>query len=319
MTTTGTDTFNPTLSEIITEAYRKLGTLPEGETASAAQLSTGQRNLNMMLKAWMGTGLHVWTTEEAILFTQYNQSRYSLGLASTDHMTDAYDFASTTLSAAEAAGQTALSVTSITGIANGDYLGIELDDGTFQWTTVNGAPSGTTVTAAVALTGAAASGNRVIAYTTKILRPLKIVSARSFQYSDLRETEMTELSHLDYQRLPNKANLSSQPVQFHYQPKIPLGILNIYSTPSDVDFGMRFTWHRPIFDMTANADTADVPSEWQEALVYNLALRLVSNVSCPAERLAHIKEMAVSSLGLVLNHDREPQSIMYQPDFEGME
>lgn len=319
MTTTGTDTFNLTLSEIITEAYRKLGTLPESETANANQLVTGRRNLNLMLKAWMASSLHVWTTEEAILFTQANQTRYMLGLTSTDHMTDAYDFASTTLSSAAASGAATISVASITGIANGDYLGIELDDGTFQWTTVNGAPSGTTVTPAVVLTGAAASGNRVIAYTTKILRPIKVVNCRSFQYSDERETEMTDLSHLDYQRLPNKGNTSSQPVQWAYQSKIPLGIMNIYSTPSDVDFGVRFTWHRPIFDMTSNADTADVPSEWQEALVYNLALRLAANASCPADRLNHIKEMAVSSIALVSSHDREPQSILFQPDFEGME
>lgn len=319
MTSSGVATFNLTLTEIITEAYQKLGTLPVEEAATAAQLVTGRRNLNLMLKAWMGTGLHVWTTEEAILFTQANQARYSIGLTSTDHMTDAYDFASTTLTADAAAAAATITVDSITDIAASDYLGIELDDGTFQWTTVNGAPSGTTVTPAVVLTGAASSGNRVIAYTTKILRPLKIVNARAYQYSDERETEMTDLSHLDYQRLPTKTNTSSQPVQWFYQPKIPLGVMSIYSTPSDVDFGVRFTYHRPIFDMTANSETADVPAEWQEALVYNLAVRLSSNVSCPADRLANIKELAASSLGLVLSHDREPQSILYQPDFEGME
>lgn len=318
MTSSGTATFNPTIQEIITEAYQKLGTLPIEEQASNAQLVTGRRNLNMMLKAWMGTGLHVWTTEEAILFTQASQPRYSLGLTSSDHMTDAYDFASTTLTANKSSGATTLTVASIADIASADYLGIELDSGSFQWTTVNGAPSGTTVTPTAALTGAASSGNRVIAYTSKIIRPLKIVSGRAFKYDDERETEMDDLSHLDYQRLPLKSTTSSQPVQWHYQPKLPLGIMNIYSTPSDVAFGVRFTYHRPIYDVTASTETADVPAEWQEALVYNLALRLSTNVSCPADRLEKIEKMAQTSLGLVLSYDREPQSILFQPDFEGM-
>lgn len=317
MTSSGVATFDPTLSDIITMAYRATGTLGIEQTASAVQLVNGRNLLNMMLKAWSATGMHCWTVEEGILFLQKSQSRYSLGLASTDHMTDAYDFASTTLSAAEAAGQTDLSVTSITGIANGDYLGIELDDGTMQWTTVNGAPSGTTVTAAVALTGAAASGNRVVAYTSKLIRPLKIVNARSYYYSDEREVEMVDLSHLDYQRLPSKTTAASPVVQWAYQPKLPLGIVNVWTDPADVDYAMRFTWHRPIYDFTATTETADVPAEWQEALVFNLAHRLIPSTGCPAARSKEIKELASQAFAIVFSHDREWHSTLFQPSDEG--
>lgn len=69
---------------------------------------------------------------------------------------------STTLSGAEASGQTTLSMTSITGIASGDIVGIYLDSGATHWTTVNGSPSGGTIVVTDALPSDAASGNRVV-------------------------------------------------------------------------------------------------------------------------------------------------------------
>jgi hypothetical protein len=68
----------------------------------------------------------------------------------------------TTLSGAEAAGQTVLSMTSIVGFANGDHVGIVLDNGQMHMTTINGVPGGGTITILVALPSAAASGNAVV-------------------------------------------------------------------------------------------------------------------------------------------------------------
>jgi hypothetical protein len=44
----------------------------------------------------------------------------------------------------------------VTGVATTYNIGVQLDDGTFQWTTVNGAPSGFTVTLTAVLTDSAA-------------------------------------------------------------------------------------------------------------------------------------------------------------------
>lgn len=67
---------------------------------------------------------------------------------------------STTLSAPEASGQTVLSVTSETGFAAGEHVGIILDDGTEHQTTVASTAAGT-ITVDDALPSAAASGNAV--------------------------------------------------------------------------------------------------------------------------------------------------------------
>ena len=317
MTSSGISTFNPTLSEIIAQAYRECGIIARVETPDPDQLINGRFKLNLMLKEWMKTpGYHVWSTEQGILFLQKSQRRYQLGSTGADHATDAFDFASTTLTAAAASGATALTVSSITDIAASDYLGIELDSDEFQWTTVNGAPSGTTVTAAVALTGAAASGNRVIAYTTKLIRPLAVLNTRWFHYTDLTEQVVTTISNAEYQELPNKTTESEPIIQAWYQPKIPLGIMSVWNTPSAVTYAAKFSYNRPIYDFTANSETADVPIEWGNALIFGLAAELIPSGNVPLERAEIILKMATAKLATAMAGDREPESIYYQPDMD---
>lgn len=67
----------------------------------------------------------------------------------------------TTLSVGASISATSITVTSATGIANGDVIGVLMDTGQTHWTTVSGAPAGNVVTLAVGLTAAAASGKTV--------------------------------------------------------------------------------------------------------------------------------------------------------------
>lgn len=68
----------------------------------------------------------------------------------------------TTLSVAASATDTSITVVDASGFADGDYIGILLDDGTEDKTTVNGAPAGNVITLTDAITGAAAISNAVV-------------------------------------------------------------------------------------------------------------------------------------------------------------
>lgn len=68
------------------------------------------------------------------------------------------DGTSTTLSAGEPTSETAIAVVSDTGFSDGDFIGIELDDGTQHQTTVNGAPAANVITITTGLASAAAAG-----------------------------------------------------------------------------------------------------------------------------------------------------------------
>lgn len=316
MTSTGTNTFSMGMSDVITAGYRKAGIIGRQQVADAVQLVAGRQILNLLCAELANAGNHVWTTERAILFLQKGQNRYSLGVTSSDHCSDAFDFASTTLTAAAAAAATNLTVDSITDIASADHLGIELDSGSFQWTTVNGAPAGSTVVATAALTGVASSGNTVVAYTNKIIRPLKVVAASQYRYDDANETDVEMTANLDYQSLPSKTGQTSPFVKAFYQPKIPLGIMTAWQTPADVEFAMTFSYHRPIFDFTSNADTPDLPIEWYNALIYALAVDLIPNGNVPAERAALLIEAKKQKIADVITADREPESIYFEPDIQ---
>jgi hypothetical protein len=52
-------------------------------------------------------------------------------------------------------------VDSITGVASGDIIGVALDTGLWHWTTVNGAPSGSTIVLTAGLPSAAGDNNIV--------------------------------------------------------------------------------------------------------------------------------------------------------------
>jgi hypothetical protein len=72
----------------------------------------------------------------------------------------------TTLTGNGSGGNTTITVNSITGIASGDNIGVKLNTGLYHFTTVNGAPSGNTVTLTAAIPGSgvvATSGNAVVA------------------------------------------------------------------------------------------------------------------------------------------------------------
>ena len=314
MSSSAVKTYNPNLSDIITKAYRKAGIIALVETASSEQLVAGREQLNLMVSEWMKLGHKTWTYEEAILFLQQGQARYELGSTSTAHVTDAYDFAQTALAADAAAAATAMSVGSITNIANGDYVGVALDDGSMHWTTVNGAPSGTTVTLAAGLPSAASEGAVLVAYTTKIIRPLKISSARRYYYADRNETPADEIALIDYMALPQKDGTASPFTQWMYQPKIPLGVVNVWQAPADVTYAMRFTYQRPIFDFVSNADTADLPIEWVNALIYGLAVEMIPDGNVPEERAMKLINAAAAKLSAITGADREQASIMFQPD-----
>jgi len=67
----------------------------------------------------------------------------------------------TALNGGEPLGETVMAVDSSASVANSDIIGVTLDDGTIQWTTVNTVGSPTSITLTDALTGAAGDNNAV--------------------------------------------------------------------------------------------------------------------------------------------------------------
>lgn len=314
MATSGVYTFTQNRNQIIKRALRQLNVIDAGKSPSAAIVADAADALNAMVKAWQASGIHIWSVEEATLFVQPGQADYDLGLTATDHATSSY--VATTLSAAEASGQTVLSITSASGMASGDNIGIVLDGGTIHWSTISGSP-GATATIAGALTGNAASGNAVYAYTSKIVRPLRIPAARRYTFSDGQEIDLGKpLARLDYRAMPNKTTRGAVN-QFYYDPRggaTVLGRMSLWTAPANVLDAIKFTYHRPLQDFSASTDTPDLPQEWVNALTFNLAVDLATEFSVPADKYATVKQRAEEYLALATGYDRESESILFTAD-----
>jgi len=310
MTSSGSVDFDMTQNEIINDALVHIGAIAAGETPSAEDSTFAVRQLNRMVKAWQATGAHLWTRREAIMFLSLSQGRYTLGPNSTDHAAELDDAAFTTLASGAASGASSVTVGSVTNIATSDHIGVVLDDATIDWFTVSSIAS-TTITLSGTLSGAAASGNAVFAYTTRINRPLRVIAAQRRDTSD-NDTPIRIISNEEYQRLPNKTQ-TGKPNEVYYSSEIPDGFLHVWSEPETSADRLLLTCLFPLEDFDATANTSDFPQEWLDALTWNLAKQLMPGYGVPSDIRAEIRANAKEALDAALAWDVEETSTFFAP------
>lgn len=322
MTTSGTATFNYTRDQIIRAAARKIGAFASGEIPDAQTVTDFADALNAMVKRWDAKGIHIWTESEGIIFMQPGQVQYALGPGTTDHvampssgsLTQNY-YISTTLTNNPNAGSTSIQVTSINQISNGDQIGIQLASGTVFWTTVNGTPSGTTVNLTVGLSGAAQMGGLVFDYTTPVIRPLRVPFARRYNYLSQIDVPLITMSRLDYRNQPNK--YATGPTnQYFYDPQLNTGQFFVWPVPTSTQDAIKFTWYRPIQDFNTSGNTPDLPQEWIDTLIFNLAVVMAPEYDCPPQRYQMLQGQAAMYLDDVTGWDREPESTYFGVNFD---
>ena len=308
MATSGSSNFDLTRNEIIIDALIHCGANEQGEAPAAEDTAFAARELNRMVKAWQASGTHLWKTKEAVVFLTKGTAKYSLGNASSDDEAS-LSHVKTELSAAAASGASTITVDSITGVADADTVGVVQDDGTIHWTTVNGAPSGSTVTLTAVTTAAAAVDNHVYAYTTKLVRPLRMLTARRRDEAD-QDIPMLEWARSDYFGTPNKTT-EAPPTAVYYDPQLGSGVLYLWPAPDTVNDRILLTVDIPIEDYADTSNTSDLPQEWLSALTWNLADQLVPSYGVPERLALRIERRAISSLALVAGWDRETGSVQF--------
>jgi hypothetical protein len=313
MSTSGSYDFTLNRDAIITLAYQLINVYDLDGTVSATDTTFASKILNGMCKLWVTQGVPLWKRRIAYIFAEKNESKYEVGSASgADHCTNSY--VSTTLSAAEASGQTILSITSTTGMTAGDYIGIELDDGTRHWTTIVTVDSSTQVTITTATTDDAASGNTVLTYTSKINRPLRILRGTviNLDSSTLTESSMSPISYDEYFDISIKST-AGDPSQFYYDRLISnaiphTGSLYVYPRPNNVNRIIAVTYLDSVQDFDSASDNADFPQEWLYPLAFNLACELAYPFGKFTE-LEQLKAHAAELKQSIQNFDSDTESL----------
>lgn len=304
MSTSGEIDFNMTRDDIIKTAFAHLNVYKPNDSVPSADMQFANKLLNMMIKAWQQKDIHLWTKTEATLFLTLSQAAYTFpGARATE------SYVETELSADEASGQTILSVESSAGMTVADKIGVQLDSGALHWTTISAIPDSTSVTLASALTDTAAEGNVIYVYTNVIDRPMRIFSCR--RNNSGQDTPMFQYSYQDYFNLPNKTS-QGIPTSWTYNPQRSTGILYIWPTPISVLDVVKFSYARSLQDLDTALNDPDFPTEWLEAITYQLAVRLSHRYGRRKAAQA-LKDDADQMLSDVIFYDNEPASIMLQP------
>lgn len=132
------------------------------------------------------------------------------------------------------------------------------------------------------------------------------------------QIEMNQLSFTDFDKLPQGS--SGTPVNFMYQPKINQGIFTVWPTPdASVPAGsyIAITYQSPFEYFISGVDTPDFPEEWNNALIYHLALNLSDENGVSTQKQQWLEKIAEKHLATALSNGGEDASMYFQRDWQG--
>lgn len=316
--------YSRTGTQLIAAAFENLGVVIPGGTVPSAHSTLALARLNTLLKQWSGDadgfpGLHIIHRQRVTLFLANGQQTYLIGPATTDARATTR-YGRTTIDAAEAGGQTVISVTAtddtttepgvtITATA-ADIIGIELDDGTIHWSTVASISAGDTITIDNALPSAAGVGNYVWYFTSRAQRFVLCESAvlREENYTDSPLTVYSEVKQYD-EGVSDKYS-DGTPTAILVEPLRITTRVTLNSQPTDVTDTIVLTVQYPAKDLDSASDDIAFPQEYLAALEWELAFRCA-----PAARIQWTQTMEanrVNALSIARRLNPEMSTLYFQ-------
>ena len=285
MTTSASWDYSLTATQIINAAMEDIGVLAAGETLSSEDQTLALTRLNLLVKQFqgqsdMGQSLKVWTRQRVTLFLAKGQQTYTIGPAATDSRATT-QYGRTTISANEAIGQTVLSITSNTDTVTypgttvtmtaSDIVGIQLNDGTIQWSTISGTPS-STMTIADSLTVASNAGKYVWWFTSRAQR-FPMIESALLRDKDRNDTTIAIYREVgEYEGLLNK-EAQGDATAILVEPLRLNTRITLDAQPTDVTKQLRLTVLYPAEDYDSATNDIAFPQEWLAALEWELAFR----------------------------------------------
>ena len=313
MVLSGDSTFSLTGAQIVEQAFKKLGVQPAEQPLQAFELSDGLLSLNLMLKSWQAQGNHLWTRREGVLFLSPGTPTYTVGQTGSEScLFD--DFIATTLTAEATAATTTLTVDSTVGMVALDRIGVQSSTTARQWTTIVSVDSAATLTITDPITVTSALGNSVFTYTAKMTRPSRVSDMRRVTYNIDSEISLTKVSRQEYYDQPTKLGLGVVNM-FYYDPSLTNGVVSLWQTGNTVNDYLRVSYSKYIDDIDSSNNDLEIPPEWQECIIYNLAARLSDDYDVPEPKLSRVTQLALLMLRECLGYDEEMTSLTIVGDY----
>lgn len=145
--------------------------------------------------------------------------------------------------------------------------------------------------------------------------PLHMLQAYRTNSTDDTDLDMEIIPDHNYNLLPTT---DGTPIQLNYQPKVNIGVIRVWPTPSvaDVTNGItiNLVYTRPFEYFNDPSDTADFPEEWVSAIIYGLAVRIAPEYGIPLPDRQQLMKEYQMYLDSALSNGTEDGSLFFQPD-----
>lgn len=300
-----------TVQDIIKTSLRKLAVVASGETVPPAELYDGLDALQTMLRSWSGKKLNSYATVEELVVLTSSQATYTWGLSTSDIITTRpYEIVNAYLEEAITDYErikTAILNAGGTGYHVGDILTITqsgASGGTLRVLTLNTTAvatfeivtkgTGYFIANGLATTVAPSGGTGAKINITAIeedKRNYKMLRPVSSNQYDALAVNLTE----------------DEPDRYCYFPNYPEASLYFYPCPDD-SYTIRFNTIKPFVELNsfdALSSTLSLPPVYEEAVIYNLAIRLAPEYGKPI--VAEVAQVAKESYDIMINLNADIQ------------
>lgn len=164
-------------------------------------------------------------------------------------------------------------------------------------------------------TSALASGEVTVGLgqTFNVAKPLKVIQA--FLRRDQTEIPLKIENRQNFNFLTNHG-ITGTPTIIYYQPFIDYGVLSCYPKPDPVTqttTSIRIHYQAMYEDMDSDSNNLGFPSEWVEAVIYGLAVRLAPEYSLSINERQQLKMEAKEIKDTALGFGTEEGSLFIQP------
>lgn len=236
MTVSAVFTFDPSRTQIIEAAMKRIGVLTPGQSATSDQLVEGTFWLNLLVKALQNDGDRLWTEEwETYTLTASSEVLGSDGLN--------YECIRPHTSAA--------SNKPVTGA-----------DWPTYWTQ-RGSSGGAWATS----TSYTSQGS--------FLLPARTVGVTKAYYRSTQNNDLPiQLIKFSEYMDKHDKTLKGDPINIALDEDISQPRVYMYPIPDQLDQVINILRIRPLYDYDAPGDTSDFPQRWVEAIIFGLAERL---------------------------------------------
>lgn len=155
-------------------------------------------------------------------------------------------------------------------------------------------------------------------YSLPLVRRMMSVRRKYGSGTGTQEVPLDLQGRNDYDLIPNK-NSTGTPVACYFDPQVSTRTLSIWPTAAvqvALTTTLEYTYQRVIDDCDALNDAVNVPQEWLDCIVYNLAVRLArasGQATNEPGAFADLKAEAERLLAVLSQDDQEATSLFFSP------